>query len=223
MSLAGPDAEKKSNSWLIGRVAILAALAVVTAVLGYRIFAQPSEPVPAEIRFYLERGIAPAPAEVEAAAALVERTRAATFKYRNVEEALADGYFDSTPMQPGVHHWMNLVYMSDGRVLDPEKPENLMYYQTSDGRQVFVGVMYLMQAPGEPGPAIGGPMTVWHLHPAYCWVHLGFPVSPSSLDPDRRCPPGQLLADTPEMIHVWVVDNPAGVFAEDMDLPEPPA
>ncbi len=208
---------------LIRGATVVVALGFTAGVLAFASGVLPNRrpKVIPEIRFYLERGASVTDEEIERATRLVEETRASLTRYRDVEAAKEDGYFNSTPGAVGVNHWMNLGYMRDGRILDPERPENLMYYRTRSGKEVLVGAMYLMQAPGETGPAIGGEMTRWHLHPGYCWAPAGFPVSPSATE-GEPCPPGQMVADTPDMIHVWVMENPRGVFDEEMDLPEPP-
>ena len=33
----------------------------------------------------------------------------------------------------------------------------------------------------------------------------------------RSCPPGTAKWDTPDMLHVWLIDNPNGPFDSDMD------
>jgi hypothetical protein len=203
--------------WMAGVVGVLFGIAVILYAAGVG----PKKEIPEEIRFYLDRGANPTQSELDRAAQLVELTREGLARYRDPEAARDDGYFNSTPGVGGVNHWINLEYMRDGRILDPERPENLMYYRTTSGKDILVGAMFVMQGPGELGPAVGGEMTRWHLHPGYCWAPAGFPVSPSANE-GNRCPPGQFLADTPEMIHVWVVPNPHGVFAEEMDLELPP-
>ncbi len=202
---------------LVAAIAALFALGVIV----YVIKPAPAERPPADIRYYLDRGIRATPEQIKRASDLVEATKQSLERYRDSEAARRDGYFNSTPGAGGVNHWFNLQYMKDGRILDPDRPENLMYYRTRSGAEVLVGAMFLMQGPGEQGPAIGGEMTRWHLHPAYCWAPSGFPVSPSAQE-GEPCPPGQALMDTPEMIHVWIVPNEKGVFAEDMDLVNPP-
>lgn len=205
-------------------VRIAAALVAIVAVAGVLAYASgllPPRRVPEEIRFYLDKGMKVSPEEIERASALVVATKRSLERYRDPAKAIEDGYFNSTPGAGGVNHWVNLQFMKDGRILDLHRPENLMYYRTSSGRDVLVGAMFLMQAPGEQGPPIWGEMTRWHLHPAYCWAPVGFPVSPSEPQ-GEPCPPGQALMDTPEMLHVWIVPSEHGVFAEEMDLQVPP-
>lgn len=218
-----PTGRKSQTMLGIRLAATVLAVAFGGGVLLYAAGMLPERRIPSEIRFYLDNGVRPTSEEIAAASELVESTKRFLERYRDPEEARRDGYFNGTPGAGGVNHWLNLQYMKDGRILDPARPENLMYYRTSSGREVLVGAMYVMQAPGEAGPRIGGEMTRWHLHTAYCWAPAGFPDMPSALPgKDAPCPPGHTLADTPEMIHVWIVPNPNGIFAEEMDLSEPP-
>jgi hypothetical protein len=89
---------------------------------------------------------------------------------------------------------------------------------------VLIGAMYMMPRRGEPGPQIGGPLTVWHQHSNLCFdnvtgmavafVHSGFF---DGSDKSGSCPRGSTNKTTPQMLHVWLIDNPGGPFALDMD------
>lgn len=114
------------------------------------------------------------------------------------------------------YHWVNPDHVTDGRVLDPERPEFLMY----DGDQLL-GVMFLPAEPNERGPQVGGPLTVWHYHRAgpSCWTAGGLLLAEDHPEPeaDGTCPGDLTLAHrTPEMLHVWVVDHADGPFASEM-------
>ena len=65
--------------------------------------------------------------------------------------------------------------------------------------------MFEMEAIGEPGPAIAGPLTVWHAHD-----HVCFSLTPPALagltSPFGVCPMGSItMPVTNEMIHLWTV------------------
>jgi hypothetical protein len=53
--------------------------------------------------------------------------------------------------------------VTDGRVLDPTWPEGLLYAHTAR-EPVLVAAVYLMNRAGEPGRAVGGCLTHWHVH-----------------------------------------------------------
>jgi hypothetical protein len=73
-----------------------------------------------------------------------------------------------------------------------------------------------MERAGEAGPAPGGPITRWHAH-NLC-VSL-MPPGVGIVTPYGGCPALSLTGTIPEMMHVWVVKNPAGPFAEGIDRP----
>jgi hypothetical protein len=154
-------------------------------------------------------------AELAAAAQLVRDVWRGTARFADLAVAQAEGYRPLTPMVDGQVPYHNQAYYVDGRILDPERPEQLVYLQRLDGRLQFVAVMFLMR-PGERGPRPGGPLTVWHTH-ELCLSPADGILLPVAKAPDD-CPPGlRPFGVSPEMLHVWVVDNPAGVFARDLD------
>lgn len=153
------------------------------------------------------------PAQVEAARRLAEQTAAATRRYQNIDAARADGY-DASLTETGLDvHLENDEYAKDGRTLDPERPEQLVYV-IADGRATLLGVVYVMERAGEPGPEPGGPITGWHAHNG-CVTVLppGFGIT----SPYGGCPALSVQATIPEMMHVWTVDNPRGAYAEGLD------
>lgn len=106
-------------------------------------------------------------------------------------------------------HVPNPAWRADGRVLDPARPETLVYWDGPGDRLTLVGVMYTA-ARGASGPAVGGPITRWHDHescrdPA-TRAKLGRPVN-------GACPEGQVYRRSGEMMHVWFTDDLATAFA----------
>ena len=70
---------------------------------------------------------------------------------------------------------------------------------------VLLGAMFEMPSIGQRGPAIGGPLTMWHEHENVCLTLLP-PAMSGLLSPFGMCPVGSvLLPRTTEMIHLWVV------------------
>ncbi|MCC5950553.1 MAG: S-layer homology domain-containing protein [Acidimicrobiia bacterium] len=129
-----------------------------------------------------------------------------------VNDAIAAGYVMIAPPFGGAGaHWLNVEYFTDGIVLDPARPESLMY--ASDG--TVEGAMFLMESVGDPGPMIGGCLTVWHSHDNLCYTAP--PAEGGSVigftDMGAGCWPPSMLRVTPEMLHVWVIDHPGGPFA----------
>jgi hypothetical protein len=155
-------------------------------------------------------------AERARAEALWTASMAGAERWRDPQAAAAAGFrFQGTGGAAGQRqrgrflHVPNLAWRADGRVLDPTRPETLVYWRAPGDRLVLVGVMYTA-ARGAPGPSVGGPITRWHDHescrdPA-TRAKLGRPVA-------GACPPGQVYRRSGEMMHVWFTDDLATAFA----------
>lgn len=165
----------------------------------------------------------PTEAELEAATKLIADTKSAVAKYAYLDAAVAVGYRPMEPPNFQIVHYVNTAYMQEMYVLDPQHVQSLIYYNGAHG-PVLIGAMYIMPRRGEPGPQIGGPLTVWHQHSNICFddatgmavafVHSG--ITDSSNDKSGTCPRGSTNKTTPQMLHVWLIDNPDGPFAIDM-------
>ncbi len=151
----------------------------------------------------------PTPREQELADRFWRDTAAAIARYEDVAVAAADGYLVEA-IVGSEFHAENPRYKSDGILLDPARPETLVYEETPDG-PVLLGAMYEMEEIGDEGPMFAGPITVWHAHD-----HICFGVLPPAItgfeSPLGACP---LLSVsfpvTNEMMHVWTipgVDDP---------------
>ncbi|HVF74628.1 MAG TPA: hypothetical protein VM938_06230 [Acidimicrobiales bacterium] len=142
---------------------------------------------------------------------LLAETKAGAKRWASQANARADGFRPITPVWNGIQHWHNQRFHTDGKVLDPAAPEELIYASTSRG-PVLVAAMYVMPEVGQPGPKVGGPLTVWHAHDDLCFTPDAMVVGFAR----PNCPAGSVNLPTPEMLHVWVVDNPDGPFAPEM-------
>ena len=157
----------------------------------------------------------PTKAEKAAAAKLVADTTAATAKFASMEAAIAAGYGGLTTAPVGAtEHFGNWAHLVDGTVLDPNRPESLLYTFTPKG-PVLIGVMYLMNYPGEFGPEVGGCLTRWHVHTNVCWSPTFQVVK--ELNPGETCNPGSFLYVPPPALHVWLADVPGGRFAAEVE------
>ena len=155
----------------------------------------------------------PTPAERAAANDLILRARKALARYADLSVAAADGY-----NVKGIYgidfHAQNPANENDGRILDVAHPETLVYAVAPNGQPVLMGAMFLMPKIGEPGPTIGGPLTVWHAHQHVC-VSLTPPGLAGLLSPLGMCPVGTIdLALTAEMIHIWIVPGAPEPFGD---------
>ena len=86
---------------------------------------------------------------------------------------------------------------------------------------------FLGLTPDSTPPAPGlSALTSWHHHDNLCFdrvtgqivafAHSGT-ADTNEKDKSGVCPRGSSNHSTPEMLHVWVVDNPSGPFDADMD------
>lgn len=153
----------------------------------------------------------PTPQQVAAANKLAADTAAGIAKYADLSAAIAAGYRATTDPHGTTVHYLNPAYMRDGKILDPQAPEALVYANTRSG-PVLLGAMYVMPKPGEYGPDPGGSITQWHRHDNVCFAANGFVVG--VLSPFGTCPAGSFNAPTAYMMHVWTAGNPNGPFGE---------
>jgi hypothetical protein len=110
-----------------------------------------------------------------------------------------------------VKHYFNAVYVTDGRVLDPARPEGLLYAYTTRG-PVLVAAVYLMNRAEEPGRAVGGCLTQWHTHYNFCSSDPANGLIDGVRRQGRGCPPGQVSWAAPPMLHTWMIDLPGRPF-----------
>lgn len=154
------------------------------------------------------------PAKQRRAETLLRRTLLELPRFDRVRSALAAGYFSLKDRNPGGYvHFVNFAYYSDTDVLDPAKPESLVY-QNQRGRLVLVAAMFMLR-PGQTFadvPDVGGPLTQWHVHDLLCIVPGTF--SARAPNPDGSCPKGtQRPTDSVPMMHVWLVPTQCGPFS----------
>jgi hypothetical protein len=154
------------------------------------------------------------PEQVAAAQTLYDQTAAAIAPYRDWRQAWAVGYRPNGSQSMPSTHWMNQHYLEAGYVMDPQRPQGLVYANSKHG-PVLLGAMFQMKTIGQFGPDPGGPLTAWHQHQNICVTPFGLEFS--LMTPTATCPVGAVDVSVPAMLHVWIVDNPGGKFAVDID------
>jgi hypothetical protein len=157
-------------------------------------------------------GSSPTPEQLAAATRLRDETATAIARYADPAVAAADGY--AVDGIAGLDfHASNEAYDRDDRILDPERPETLVYASGPAG-PVLLGAMFQMPGFGEVGPAIGGPLTVWHGHEQICFS-LVPPAMTGIVSPLGGCPVGSFtIPRTIEMMHVWTVPGAPDLFGD---------
>lgn len=136
----------------------------------------------------------------------------------NFEKGLADGY---QLMFRDRRHYENRKFILDDHVLDPDRPEFLMYYGTPRGKRLS-GFMFYASTPQGRGPQPGGNLTIWHYH---IWKQtmcmLQGLISVGIGDDVGTCFYGTPTHRSPEMLHVWLIDHPNGPFTTSMMIAPP--
>ena len=156
-------------------------------------------------------------AERAAADALVAASWAAAERHGwfDFQRGRSDGY---RLLHGDKRHYYNEEYIFDDVVLDPDRPEFLMYYGTPKG-QKLAGLMFYTRRSEERGPQVGGSLTRWHFHvwaTPKCLVGGLLPLGRA--DEEAGCERGAPGHRSPEMMHVWLLDHPGGPFATSMWL-----
>jgi hypothetical protein len=156
----------------------------------------------------------PTATQVEAAANLIKETDASLVRFENVRNAIAAGYTYRLATNGEEH----LLYAGENPAyqgLNPKDPSSLVYAINVKGHApILLGAMYLM-GQGN-GPQVGGGLTRWHSHLEVCRgdriIVAGFNVALRG-----HCDPSTWTdAYTTQMLHVWVVPYPGGVFSDDL-------
>ena len=150
------------------------------------------------------------------------------FYQRSLSAAQKNGWFDINnalaqgfqPDRINYTHYPNLTYMFDDVMLDPERPEWLVYDDSPHGK-VLMAFMFFTRRLDEVGPTPGGPLAQWHYHPydtPRCAISGLWTVG----KPDARgvCAEGMPVMRTPEMLHVWFMDHPLGRYTEMKIVPD---
>jgi len=165
------------------------------------------------INLHSEPGVTPV--QLERANTLIENTIKDLKRFRTPAQAYAAGYRSIGDALTGDEHYVNWSYANDGHILDPKRPESVVYERVN-GKQQAVAAMYGMPfgSTFADVPDVGGALTQWHVHANLCLTD----------NPEQRvvagltsiggaCPPGTSKAGNTPMLHVWIYPNPCGPFA----------
>jgi hypothetical protein len=152
------------------------------------------------------------PEQQAAAENLVAVTLVKLPQWSDPNVALAAGFHSIGDGVTGIEHFVNEAWIDDDVILDPDKPESLVY-STSGGKRKLVAAMYMVR-PGTPlsdVPNIGGPLMQWHIHDNLCYTPDH--VLGGLTDAKGNCAPGLTKPVPAPMIHVWITAHRCGPFA----------
>jgi hypothetical protein len=157
----------------------------------------------------------PTASQVLAAGQLIRQTDATLARYQNVQAAFAAGYTYILRTNGEEH----LLYDGPDPAyagLDPQHPSSLVYaINVPHHAPILLGAMYIENG-DTTGPQVGGSLTRWHSHLVVCQngkeTVAGFGVQL------RGSCNAATWHDTytAQMLHVWVVRYPGGVFSDDL-------
>ena len=167
-----------------------------------------------DMRMYGETA-PPTASQVLAAGQLIKATDATLARYQNVQAAFAAGY-TYVLRTNGEEH---LLYDGSDPAYDglnPQHPSSLVYaINVPHHAPILLGAMYIENGDTN-GPQVGGSLTRWHSHLVVCQngkptvagfgVHLRGSCNPATWHDTY----------TSQMLHVWVVPYPGGVFSDDL-------
>ena len=140
-------------------------------------------------------------------------------QFADIPTIEAMGYRSIGDAVTGNEHFMKWDLIDDGRVLDPDYPESLVFDVDRETGQKTLAAAMFMANPDDTLDTVtdlGGDLVQWHIHDNLCyagepgaWRVAG--VAP----PDQECRPGTVrLTDNPvPMVHVWIRPHPCGPFA----------
>ncbi|GIU86094.1 MAG: hypothetical protein KatS3mg009_0609 [Acidimicrobiia bacterium] len=133
-------------------------------------------------------------------------------KFADPAVAEANGYRSIGDGVTGYEHYVNQALFDDGRILDPDHPESVVYQRDPSGGKRLVAAMYMLEPDKtlDDVPDIGGKLTQWHVHNDLCFRPEG--TVAGFTRPDGSCP-APLQKFTAPMIHVWIVPHRCGPFA----------
>ena len=158
--------------------------------------------------------------QLAAASTFVAQVKASTAKYEDIRVAMADGYVQITQDLPAIAaHFVKPAYLADAVMMDPTKPEFLLYTKRLDGNWRLVGTMFYGTPGAQAAPNYFGALDAWHLHENLCFVGSGVRITASQ----EECKGGLFVRKTNWQLHVWTVADADGVFAHDYSKISPGA
>ena len=173
-----------------------------------------AEPVPYDPALPIDLGGTPgvSPQQQAAAENLVAVTLSRLPQWADPAVAEAAGFRSIGDGFTGTEHLVHRGFQTDDTVLDPDRPESLVYDTSAGGRRL-VAAMYML-APGTPlaqVPDVGGALVQWHTHENLCYNADG--QVRGITDATGACPAGLVKPVPSPMVHVWITPHRCGPFA----------
>jgi hypothetical protein len=173
----------------------------------------PTVPGVGPIRLVSETGVTPV--ELHRAETLLATTMVALKRFESPAQAYAAGYRTIGDAVTGDEHYVNWSYANDGHILDPKRPESIVY-EVRNGKQTAVAAMYALPLGSSFAdvPDVGGALTQWHVHRNLCLTdNPQQRLVAGVIGETEACPAGTTKAGNAPMLHVWTIPNVCGPFA----------
>jgi hypothetical protein len=163
-------------------------------------------------------------AEQAEAEALVTESLQKLPQFADIPTIEAMGYHSIGDGFTGHEHFIKWDLIADGRVLDADYPESLVFeVNRATGEKKLAAAMYMANVDDtlETVPDVGGDLVQWHVHDNLCYSGEAGKWRVSGVAPaGEECPEGTFrLAGTNSennnvpMVHIWIVPHPCGPFA----------
>lgn len=132
-------------------------------------------------------------ANVDEAQRLIADTQTVVQRYATADDAADAGY-----IRINAKHLMNLDYMFDEFIMDPDHIESLVVDEAGN----VIGGMYVMNLGDtlDDVPTEGGPLVIWHSHGRLCVTDAPALVPKNDAG---ECPAGTTAIDDLPMVHIW--------------------
>jgi hypothetical protein len=140
-------------------------------------------------------------------------------QFADIPTIEAMGYRSIGDAGTGNEHFMKWDLINDGRVLDPDYPESLVFdVDRETGEKTLAAAMYMAGIDDtlDTVPPIGGELVQWHVHDNLCFMgEAGAWRVGDVAPPGEECREGtfRLGNNNVPMVHVWIRPHPCGPFA----------
>jgi hypothetical protein len=115
----------------------------------------------------------------------------------------------------GYLHAEQRRFSDDRHVLDPRRPEALIYATQPGHEPVLIGAMFSVPR-GVRGPTPSGPIARWHSH-IVCTRGHKRGLAPLA---NGNCPKGSVRTQGSEMLHLWFTKDLRSAFAIHAPVPD---
>ena len=137
-------------------------------------------------------------------------------QWADTETAYARGYRSIGDSLTGFEHYINWQLIDDGKTLDPDYPESLVYLVEGEARTLAAAMYMLPNGTSLAAtPDVGGELIQWHEHNDLCFAgeENAWRVADIA-PPGEPCREGTFkFQENAPMIHVWIVPHECGAFS----------